>query len=100
MKYYVVSDIHSFYTKFRQSLAAAGFFEDTALHKLIVLGDLFDRGDESIGLQDFIIDLITKDEVILIRGNHEDLYRDLVEFDNDAALRHHRNNGTTAPLCN
>lgn len=94
MKYYIASDIHGFYTAFRQALFAAGYFEDAEPHKLILLGDLFDRGEEALELQDFILELMERDEVILIRGNHEDLYRDLVEFDNGVPLRHHRSNGT------
>ena len=35
-----------------------------------------------------------KDEVILVRGNHDDMYKDLVTWDNGAPLRHHRSNGT------
>ena len=94
MKYYVVSDIHGFYTEFMQSLSSAGFFNDSVPHRLILLGDLFDRGEEALELQDFILELMEKDEVILIRGNHEDLFRDLVELDNGAALGIHRSNGT------
>lgn len=79
MKYYVVSDIHSFYTEFIDALTEKGFFEDKEPHKLIVCGDLFDRGREAVKLQDFIDDLLKKDEVILIRGNHEDLFEDLID---------------------
>lgn len=79
MKYYVVSDIHGFYTEFIDALTEKGFFEDKEPHKLIVCGDLFDRGREAVKLQDFIDDLLKKDEVILIRGNHEDLFEQLLD---------------------
>ena len=80
MKYYVVADVHSFYSELIIALKEKGFFEDSEPHKLIICGDLFDRGSESLKLQEFIINLMKKDEVILIRGNHEDL---IVKFVND-----------------
>lgn len=83
MRYYVISDIHSFYTKLKKTLTEAGFFEDKDPHKLIVCGDLFDRGSEPKELQEFILDLMEKDQVILIRGNHEDIMLDLVSEWND-----------------
>lgn len=94
MKYYVTSDIHGFYSELSQSLSEAGFFTDEEPHKLIVLGDLFDRGQEARFLQQFILELMEKDEVILIRGNHEDMYVDLVTVDQGIPLKHHAQNGT------
>ncbi len=78
MKYYVVTDVHSFYTELETALKEKGFFADTEPHKLIVCGDLFDRGKESLKVQQFICDLMDKDEVILIKGNHEDMLEELV----------------------
>lgn len=99
MKYYVVSDIHSYYTATIEALTEQGFFNDTEPHKLIICGDLFDRGDESKEMQDFVLDLIKKDEVILIRGNHEDLFMELYRnanywFNRDIFYSHHARNGT------
>lgn len=78
MRYYVVSDIHGFYSQLIAALNQAGFFADQQPHKLVVPGDLFDRGKEAKELEAFISDLMDTDLVILIRGNHEDLYEDLV----------------------
>ncbi len=99
MRYYVVADIHGFYTELKTALIEKGFFDDKEPHKLVVLGDLFDRGFEAVELQNFILDLMSKDEVILIRGNHEDL---LVEFIKNihrwmtygVYYTHHGSNGT------
>ena len=52
MRYYVVSDVHGFYTPLVTALKCTGFFEDTEPHKLLVLGDLFDRGSEAVKLQE------------------------------------------------
>jgi CRISPR-associated protein Cas6/Cse3/CasE subtype I-E len=79
MKYYVVADVHGFYSILKQELQDKGFFDDTEAHKLIICGDLFDRGKEAVALQDFILELMQKDEVILIRGNHEDLLLQMLE---------------------
>ena len=73
MKYYVTADIHGYFGELEEELVSLGFFEDKEPHKLIICGDLFDRGQEALKLQDFILDLISEDKVILIRGNHEDL---------------------------
>lgn len=96
MKYYVVADPHGFYTELREALNEKGFFSDVEPHKLIVCGDLMDRGQEALAMQDFILDLIEKDSVILVRGNHEDLMIDLLKGWNNASykLRHHNTNGT------
>lgn len=94
MRYYVVSDIHSYFSFFREALTNAGFFTDKQPHKLIICGDLFDRGGEPTQLQEFVVDLMKKDEVILIRGNHEDMFEELVTVDEGRNLYHHRQNGT------
>ena len=65
MRYYVISDVHSFYSKTMQALSEKGFFEDKSPHKLIVCGDLFDRGSESVKMQNFICELLKNDDVIL-----------------------------------
>lgn len=94
MKYYVVSDIHGYYTHTITALKKAGYFEDSQPHKLVVLGDLMDRGKEAVEVQEFILDLMAKDEVILIRGNHEDLFHEFVTVDRGYPASHHKSNGT------
>jgi len=78
MRYYVVADVHGFYTEMISALKEKGYFEDKSPHKLIICGDLFDRGREAKEMQRFILELLEKDEVILIKGNHEDLALDLL----------------------
>ena len=85
-----------FFDELKFALTEKGFFTDTEQHKLIVCGDLFDRGKQAAELQEFILDLLAKDEVILIRGNHEDLMLELLKdwFHHSYWRSHHRNNGT------
>ena len=105
MKYYVVSDIHSYYDCLIDALTIAGFFNDKTPHQLIICGDLFDRGNQVIQLQEFILSLMNKNEVILIKGNHEELLMDIVHgFQRYEWNRsHHISNGTTdtvLQICN
>ena len=78
MKYYVTSDVHGFYTPLIKALTEKGFFEDKSEHKLVICGDLFDRGKESVELQKFLLELMDKNELILVRGNHEDIFEDFL----------------------
>ena len=94
MRYYVTADVHGFYTQLYNALTEAGFFTDTEPNKLIVLGDLFDRGLEAAKMQDFTLSLKEDNRVILIKGNHEDLFVDLATKDHGAAYSHHVSNGT------
>lgn len=94
MKYYLVSDIHGFFSEFHFALTQAGFFNDPQPHKLVLLGDLFDRGNEAVKVESFVLDLIEKDAVILIRGNHEDLFEEFVTIDRCSPFKHHMSNGT------
>lgn len=94
MRYYVTADVHSFFTQMAAALERAGYFADTTPHKLVILGDLFDRGQEAKELQSFVLDLMKRDEIILVRGNHEDLFVDLATTDHGLAYDHHISNGT------
>lgn len=76
-KFFIVSDIHSFFTPFITELHKKGFEEDNPEHFLVILGDLFDRGNETLELYDYLTS-IPKDRRVFIRGNHEDLYKELM----------------------
>lgn len=43
MEYYVAADVHGFFTQMAAALEEAGYFVDTVSHKLVLLGELFDR---------------------------------------------------------
>ena len=60
MRYYVVSDTHGYYDYLIKSLEEAGFFEDTEPHKLVLCGDLLDRGGQARELIDFMMQLKVK----------------------------------------
>ena len=100
MRYYVVSDVHGFYTHLIEALENAGFFEDKEPHKLIVCGDMMDRGNEAVEMQEFMLKLLSEDKLIFIRGNHEDLFVSMLDdlkqsrFGFYFGTSHHVSNGT------
>lgn len=71
-KYFIASDIHSFYNEWMQALSEKGFEIDNENHIIVVLGDLLDRGPDAVKCLNFVNNL-SDDRKILIRGNHEDL---------------------------
>lgn len=100
MRYYVTADVHGYFDQLQAALTARGFFDDPQPHKLIVCGDLYDRGGQAMQLQKFILELLEKDQVILIRGNHEDLALQLLhQWHRGSYLQpHHHSNGTVDTL--
>lgn len=93
MRYYVAADIHGFFTPFHNALEAAGYYEDNGEKKIVICGDLLDRGAEARQTQDFVLEMLRSDQIILIRGNHEDLFCDLVKKDRGLPNNHHVHNG-------
>lgn len=75
-KFFITSDLHSFYEPFIEALDAAGFDASNEEHWLIVCGDCFDRGPDSCKLYDFLMALERK---VLIKGNHDILMQDLLD---------------------
>jgi serine/threonine protein phosphatase 1 len=101
MKYFVVSDVHSFFKELMDALNEKGFEIDNKEHKLVVCGDLFDRGDETVQLFEFVKELQNQDRLIYIRGNHEDLLVDCVQEIRTGRIprNHHFHNGTVKTIC-
>ena len=64
MKYFCVSDIHSFFKELITALDNAGFEKDNPEHVLCVLGDLFDRGNETVQCFEFIKELNAQNRLI------------------------------------
>ena len=77
MKYFVCSDIHGYYDEWQTALKQNGFDMNNQQHKIIICGDLFDRGHQPKEIIDFI--LAHKDKFIIIRGNHEDWMQEMID---------------------
>lgn len=73
MKLFVTSDIHSYFEPFKEALDKAGFDPKNEEHWLIVCGDAFDRGPDSVKLLHFLMALERK---VLVKGNHDILFEE------------------------
>ena len=100
-KWFAASDIHGFYSIYMQELLRQGFDVDNPDHKLIICGDLLDRGDETVALFDFVKRMLDRDRLIYVRGNHEDLLFDCVKEIKAGRTpsSHHFHNGTIKTIC-
>jgi serine/threonine protein phosphatase 1 len=65
---FAVGDIHGHFTRLQSALDAAGF--DPAVDRLFSVGDLVDRGPESLDVDDW---LLRKPWFHAVRGNHEQM---------------------------
>lgn len=81
---FVVSDIHGMYPQFEELLTN---WNDS--HRLIILGDMIDRGDYSRDVVQKVMALQEKygaDHVIVLKGNHEDMLSYFIDDLMDPAI--------------
>ena len=71
MKYFVFSDIHSCLDKLKLALMEAGYDECNDNHKLLFLGDAFDKGTEHYETYLFLKENIKNGKLLWTLGNHE-----------------------------
>lgn len=91
MKYFIVSDVHSYFDILIKTLNDSGFDINNTEHIFISLGDLLDRGKQPKECLQFVIS-IPKNRRILIKGNHESLLQELIK--NKCIRNHDIYNGT------
>lgn len=94
--YFAVSDTHSFYRPLMAALTEAGYDKSDPDHVLVLCGDAFDRGPDSVKMLKFLRSL-PKENRILIRGNHERLLDEC--FQRGFYCSHDRTNGTLRTMC-
>lgn len=70
---YVMSDLHGCYDKFLQMIEQIHF---TASDNMVIIGDVVDRGTGSI---EILKDLMTRNNIRLLMGNHEWFMLDTVK---------------------
>ena len=73
MKIAVLSDIHSASEHFSDALDAA---RDEGFDRLVILGDLFTYGPDPVETMELVQEAVSRDQAILITGNHDLLYMD------------------------
>lgn len=76
-KYFVISDIHGFYKETIKALKEKGYDSNNENHMLLVLGDIFDRGNEALEIYNWLKDLTDRNKAIVLKGNHDDF---LIKF--------------------
>lgn len=76
MSKYVMSDLHGCCDKFMKMLELISFTDQDELY---ILGDMFDRGTNPLGILDYVID---HKNIILLKGNHEKFFQDYIETGN------------------
>lgn len=96
-KYFIVSDIHSFYDQLKESLSSAGFKKSEKDHILVICGDVFDRGNQTVEVYNYIKS-IPKKRRVLVKGNHESLFLELLNKDFPDSYDY--SNGTVRTFCN
>jgi hypothetical protein len=101
MKFFVTSDVHSFFDELMTGLSENGFDKDNKEHILCICGDLFDRGPKAMELFEFIKELQAQDRLIYVAGNHEDLLFDCMDEIRKGCMPsyHHYSNGTVDTIC-
>lgn len=85
--HYVISDIHGEIDLFMSMLDVIEFGDEDTL---FILGDVINRGKHGIALLTFIKD---KSNMVLIRGNHEQMLIDAFRYGENRAMRMMCNNG-------
>lgn len=77
---YVMSDLHGRYDKFLKMLDIINFSDNDELY---ILGDIFDRGKQSIEILEYIR---ASKNIFLIKGNHEDMFEKYYEDNSNLNL--------------
>ena len=100
-KYFITSDVHSFFDELMVALNEKGFDMDNNDHILCICGDLYDRGAKPRELFEFVKELQGKGRLIYILGNHEELLFDCMSDIKCGKLpgAHHFHNQTVKTIC-
>lgn len=90
-KYYFISDIHSYYDEMIAALKDFEYDENDPNSKLIVLGDIFDRGTQAIQTYQYLKRLTDEGKAIVLYGNHHKFLIDFLEGTDKSAFNYNYN---------
>jgi len=93
VKYFVISDIHAHYDAMISALENAGYNSRNQQHHLLILGDLFDRGMQTVKVLEYLYPLSLEDKVTIILGNHDSYLLDFLKGDDSRAYFNILRNG-------
>ncbi len=71
MKFFVFSDIHSCINELKSALNQVGYNKNDDTHKLLFLGDAFDKGHQHFETYLFLKNNIENNKLIWVIGNHD-----------------------------
>lgn len=83
MKWFVFSDPHGNLTALKQGLHKAGYNEHNQEHRLLGLGDYFDRGNENLEMLNFLYEKLRTGKIRLLLGNHDAFLLDYLKGKSD-----------------
>ncbi|QFT87699.1 Serine/threonine-protein phosphatase 1 [Bacillus sp. THAF10] len=73
----VISDIHGCFKEFKTTLENLEY--QPGQDKLILLGDYIDRGPQSLEVVEYVMELSEHENVVVLGGNHEDMFISFLE---------------------
>lgn len=93
---YAISDIHGFYRELYSRIDQMGNLKpfENGKNKLVLLGDYIDRGSESKKVFEMIFNwqqLLGDENMVVLRGNHEDWFLDFLDGNGNEWLREDKN---------
>ena len=94
---YVISDIHGCLKTFKALITKLNLSNKD---QVFLLGDYIDRGADSKGVVDYVIELQEKFQIYPLRGNHEEDLLLLIEFKNNKLIEKYVKNETHQTLFN
>lgn len=98
-KYFICSDIHSDYNALMNAIKENGFDINNDNHILVVAGDIFDRGEDSVKVYEYLKNLTDINRAIVLAGNHHEMFIDFLEHNNMYLCAfNYRNNGLRATV--
>lgn len=74
---YATSDIHGHYKALMEAVSNSSFDSNNDL--LVVCGDMFDRGEQSLAVYEYLKGLYDNKRAVIIKGNHEQMFIDYLE---------------------
>jgi len=92
LQYIAIGDIHGCLKSLKALWQKISDYNDV---KFIFVGDYIDRGPDSKGVIDFLIDIQSDHDCLYLRGNHEQMLLDALE---QQAISHWFRNGGEATL--